>query len=391
MSIRKKKVLMLLKSNISNDSRVIKEASLLNDNNYEVHVIFKIRKNENYKTNFKFNIIPISYPLVNTILPFKIFNHIFTSIKFIIKGIKLKPNIVHSHDHNTLSEGAIISFFTHSKLVYDSHELWSERVPIIVNGRKNIKRIFMRKIEKFAEKILCLRVNCIITVSDSIKNKMFENLLVRKDIQVVSNFYSKKDVKKFSSNIYHELYPDTIGRKIFLYRDNIDIGNFDYPVLGALSKLDSVILAILGNFNNNEKNFIYEILESERKKMIFIPQVPFQKMQEFIYFSDVGLYIKKNVCKNIYYSLPNKIFEYLAFGKPIISSNLLEIEKIVKLYNIGEIYIEGDRNSFLNAANKLLDDDYYRVIQNNVKESFSSHLNWEKESKKLLEVYRSFS
>ena len=93
---------------------------------------------------------------------------------------------------------------------------------------------------------------------------------------------------------------------------------------------------------------------------------------------------------NYYYSLPNKVFDYLQAGLPILASRLPEIEKIINHYKVGD-FIENHKpesiafkiNEMLNAPSLL--EEYKRNCLTAAKE-----LSWLNEKQKLIKVFTNF-
>ena len=59
-------------------------------------------------------------------------------------------------------------------------------------------------------------------------------------------------------------------------------------------------------------------------------------MMEFTRVSDLGLALDKPISDNYKYALPNKVFDYIQAGIPILCSDLIELKNIVQKYNIGK-------------------------------------------------------
>jgi hypothetical protein len=113
---RKIKILMLLKSPVYNDSRVIKEANSLMEAGYDVVVLFSSGEIKDF--DFKFKIKRIIGTKKSDSVFLKLFKNILIIFKMINLGIKSKPDICHCHDLNTLLDGYIISLFCNSKIDY---------------------------------------------------------------------------------------------------------------------------------------------------------------------------------------------------------------------------------------------------------------------------------
>jgi glycosyltransferase involved in cell wall biosynthesis len=104
---------------------------------------------------------------------------------------------------------------------------------------------------------------------------------------------------------------------------------------------------------------------------------------------DAGLSLDKNSNMNYKFSLPNKLFDYLSAGLAVIASDLPEISKILYEYNCGIIIPEVNKVEISNAIKKLREN---RELLSELKQNSviaSKSINWENESLKVEELYRS--
>ena len=108
---------------------------------------------------------------------------------------------------------------------------------------------------------------------------------------------------------------------------------------------------------------------------------------EYTLNSDVGVSLDKSNNLNYLYSLPNKIFDYFKAGIPVVSSDLIEINKIINAFNAGVLIENHQPESILNALSHVLNDKNYETYKKSAS-MVIDQLNWETESQLLINCYR---
>jgi len=104
--------------------------------------------------------------------------------------------------------------------------------------------------------------------------------------------------------------------------------------------------------------------------------------------ADAGLVLEKDTNINYRFSLPNKLFDYLSAGIPVIASNLQQIMNIIARYNCG-IVLPEVTPAEIREAIKIFSGN--RELLANLRKNVvkaSEELNWEKESEKAREFYK---
>jgi len=102
--------------------------------------------------------------------------------------------------------------------------------------------------------------------------------------------------------------------------------------------------------------------------------------------ADIGFSTIENTGLSDYYCLPNKLFEYLMAGLPVIVSNLYELKRIVHNYNLGWVLEENTAEHIKTLIESIKKDDvtlYQASISNAIEE-----FNWEKQEERLLKLYK---
>ena len=113
----------------------------------------------------------------------------------------------------------------------------------------------------------------------------------------------------------------------------------------------------------------------------------FNLFPSYISSSDLGICpIHKNLHHETTY--PNKIFQYLAFGKPIVVSDCKAQKNIVERHNCGLVFKDQNVKNFADKVITLYrDKKLYQKLSNNAKKAINEKLNWEETSKDLIKLY----
>jgi glycosyltransferase involved in cell wall biosynthesis len=111
-------------------------------------------------------------------------------------------------------------------------------------------------------------------------------------------------------------------------------------------------------------------------------------MMRFTKLADAGISLDKDKSLNYRFSLPNKIFDYISAGIPVVSGNLPEIRKIIEAYDCGLIIPEITPGEISRAIIELRDNPELRNrLKNNSANAFAA-LNWKNEQEKVISLYR---
>ena len=103
--------------------------------------------------------------------------------------------------------------------------------------------------------------------------------------------------------------------------------------------------------------------------------------------ADVGIHPIENTCLNHFYCLPNKLFQYIQAGIPVLCSDFPEMRKIVDGYKVGEVFDVEDVNNISNTINIFFEDMEKLMEYKNNCIKASATLNWNIEKIKLLDIY----
>ncbi|WP_459742766.1 glycosyltransferase [Polaribacter sp. OB-PA-B3] len=356
-----KRILISVTNDLSTDQRVAKVCKTLSENNFDVILIGRKLKNSkslsrNYKTK-RFKLL-----FNNGFLFYAEFN-----LRLFLYLLFSKKNYLLANDIDTLLPNYLISKLQNKKLVFDSHELFSE-IPELVH-RPKVKRLWMTLEDKIIPK---LKNNY--TVCDSIA-KHYQNKY-QTNFKTIKNLPFQKELKKGSFNF------DTKNQKIILYQGATNIGRGIQLMIETVKLLDNYIFVIIGDgdeFLNLKLKIASEKLE---KKVFLLGRKTPAELAELTPLADLGISVEEDLGLNYKYALPNKIFDYIQANVPVLVSDLPEMKAIVSKYNVGEVLKNRKPAIIAKQIQQMLENDYLVSIKTAKKE-----LIWENQETDLIQIF----
>ncbi len=364
-----KRVIVSVSNDLVTDNRVNRTCSILNEMGFDVLLVGRLRKKSvsldfrNYKTK-RIKLIFDKGPLFYAELNIRLF--LFLVLK--------KVDILYSNDLDTLPANFFVSKLkSKSKLIYDTHELFTE-VPELEN-RKFAKNTWI-KIEKY----IFPKLQHIITVNESIA-KIYKTIY-GKSILVIRNVPEKYENRIPLSKSKLGL-PE--GKFILIIQGsglNVDRG-IEEAVL-SMQFIDNALLILVGSGDVIPK--VKELVAKNQlsEKVMFFDKRPYLEMMQLTSNANIGLTLDKPLSDNYKFSLPNKLFDYIQAGIPILSSQLIELKKIIDKYDIGCFVETVSPEEIAKNVNFLIEnpDKLNEYKLNCIKAAETE--NWEHEKMKLI-------
>lgn len=412
----------------TNDARVKRECTALSDAGYKVNLIalkdtkdFNMKEHENVKNNFELNRIEKKSIAMNFISKFKTISifivlalnllffslsyfdkqfillfllfilvqisflkmkkirtfiiKISTIVRMVIRGYKEKSAIYHANDLNTLPQAIICAKFRirHSFVVYDSHEVQTDRTGY--NG-KSVKII---------EKLLLMFVDEMIVENETRANYNVE--LYGFKPSILHNYSDLLNIHEYRSARIHEKLDIEENEKILLYQGGIQVGRGLEKLIEAMDYINEGHLVFIGDgkFKNELKIKAKQSLET--KRIHFIDKVPLADLPSYTKDAFIGFQVLQNICYNHFSASSNKLFEYIMAEIPVIACDFPEISKVVNQNKVGIVVDSHDNKDIANAVNKIVNDKKLYEFFKKHTYSTKNLYNWENEKSCLLELY----
>ncbi len=368
--MNKQKVIVSVINDLVTDQRVNRICNTLMDLNFEVVLVGRILKNSlpvdrKYKTkrfNLWFNKGFLFYANYNI--------RLFWFLLF------SKTTLLWSNDLDTLPANFLVSKLKGKKLIYDSHEYFTE-VPELVNRPK------IQKTWQTIERWIFPKLKNVITVSNQIAIEYHEKYKV--NITVIRNLPTKERPITVVKNIKKE------GLKLVIYQGSVNINRGIDHLIDAMQFIENAHLCIIG-----DGDVFSEMTENVKRlnlqhKVTLLGKIPLEILHNYTMQADIGVSLEENVGLNYKYALPNKLFDYINAGIPVLTSKLPEMESIVNSYHVGETVSPILPQVVAEKINELLADPkklaFYSVNCLKAREE----LCWENEVQKLKTLFASLS
>ena len=292
---------------------------------------------------------------------------------------RVPADVFHAHDLDSLWPAAVAARRCRVPLVYDSHELWTEQASLVGRG---IIRAFWRWLERH----LISRVDRTIAVSPSIGG-----ILARRyglgDITILRNLPPSRP-PLLSNRIRRELALDECC-VILLYQGGFLTDNGLSEQISAMATVDSAALVLVGS-GPVEEQLRQQVADAGLTERVhFLARVPFPALHEYTCSADVGLCLIKPSGSSFYYSLPNKLFEYMQAGLPILACESPEIRAVMEETGAGQMVDPADVDAIGRHLRELVSDPELRKRYSAASLRSAPSYTWEKDAEKLVSLYSS--
>ena len=272
-----------------------------------------------------------------------------------------------ANDLDTLLANAMASKLKRKKLYYDTHELFTE-VPELQNAG------FKKKVWLWIERKCIHRPVATYTVCHSIAD--YYNGKYDLNMKVVRNLPTSKEIQPYG------------GREnILLYQGALNMGRGIELLIEMMKHFPDYKLYIAGKgyMDMELKKLASNLNLSDR--VVFTGNLRFDELHALTSRAKIGFSVEQGTSLNYKYALPNKVFDYIQAGTPVVCSNLPEMRAVVDEYAVGEIFAEHDAESLANLVSGMLENPDKLIEYHNNCIVAAKVLNWENEQKILRGIY----
>ena len=374
-----KNIIFLRSTSIKNDSRVLKEVGCLIKHGYNVKVLGWDR-DEFLKNNQSINFDNINIP----IQVFRKKAEYGSGIKNLIKlfqfqvwllynlwKIRKNIDIIHSCDLDTALPARLISKFFKKKMVYDIFDYYIDSHYVPNKMKKIVENTEINIINKADLTIICTEER-----RKQIKKARPKKCIVIYNTPKIGRNNIKQKVMKSSNGKLKIVYVGILQKDRLLKEIGEEIKKYpDFELhIGGFGQLQEYFSELSEKYGN----------------IFYYGQMKYEDVLNLEEDANVLFATYNPEISNHKYSAPNKLYEAMALGKPIIVCKNTGIDELVKNENIG-ISISYDAKKFIEVIENLAENkELQKQWSDNAKKLYNEKYSWKQMEKKLIEEYSLF-
>lgn len=380
-------ILMLVTTDLDFDPRVRNGAIALAEKGFQVSVISPGLPNQQDRLDWGPN---ISFKILSEGCYFLYrFPYYFSRIMLNV-AVKEDPWAIHCHDLNTCLVGIAAAKKTGAHCICDFHEIYSENLSMSLIRRRFVPHSKLKKKWfSLGERAVMKCASEVITVCDSLAEHIQKKFNSTNFVHVIRNIpYFQHTTSKDPINIRKQVGANS-DTFILLYQGGVSASRYLEPVIEAMKFVSNAIFVIRGQGVVEYKPQLLKLAKSMgvEDKIFLLDPVPSDRVVIEASTADAGIWTLKPICLNFECALPNKVYEYLHAGIPLLTANLPEVKKIVEQFDIGLCFNPNSPENIAQAINKMAENpDLCQRFRGNISKTIEANQP-EKEWQKLVSLY----
>lgn len=309
-------------------------------------------------------------------------------MSLLVRGVgqllRIKADMYHAHVERSFPACYLAARLRHKPFILDAPEL-SLSEPRLMRWRR---------LNKLAVKYLSYLMSHStgIIATSRFHGKQMSEYYFAQNITIVRNMPPYREISSKSNKLHSYLQIEQRTR-IALYQGNIQADRGLHVLVRAASFLEpDIVIVMMGKAVAETRSQLEALITSEgvADRVKIIPPVPYEELLNWTASADIGLTVlPPDYSQNIRGCLPNKFFEYLMAGVPVLTSRLEAIVEIIETYDVGKVASSLAPEDLAAAMNAMLADSTGLArMRQNALEVARREFSWEKESQKLIQLYR---
>ena len=355
------RIIISVTNDLATDQRVIKTCDCFNELGYEILLIGRKLKNSP-ELNYSFKTIRFKLLFNRGFLFYAEYN-----LRLFVELLFRKKTILYANDLDTLLPNYLVSRFSSSKLIYDSHEYFTEVPELITRPRV---RAFWIKIEKY----IFPKLKNVITVNYKIAEIYRRKYKV--PVTVIRNIPQPFIAKENDSFTLLDK-----EHKFIIYQGSLNLGRGLELMIDSMRYVRNYKLLIAGDgdISHKLKNQVERLHLQDQ--VVFLGRILPDKLKMITRQAELGLSLEEDLGLNYRYCLPNKVFDYIYAGIPILVSDLPILKELLAENKIGHCLLDRSPQALAAQIENMVLNKH--EFSNGIQKAKAKY-NWNNEQKTLV-------
>jgi glycosyltransferase involved in cell wall biosynthesis len=307
----------------------------------------------------------------------QVFFYAWLYLKILYRGLSSDFDVVHCHDLDTLPLGFLLGKLKGKPVIYDAHESF----PDMLEG--SVPRLVRRGLTRL-ENFLIRRVDLLITVGEKLRHHFVER--GARHSVVVGNWKRLEEFTRSAEqnrNVRRRLGIPEHALTIVCITQLLKDRKIE-ELLQAVEETPEVYVIIGGKGVLQE--FISKAAEAN-PRIVFVGFVSGEEIADYTCAADVVYYGFDPGNPNARFSAPNKLYEALAAGRPLITGAFGEIADVVSDASCGIVLPKYGSQEIRQALERLGDPTVWREMSSNAMRLGLTTMNWKNGEEVLSREY----
>lgn len=323
IEMKQRRIILSVTNDLVTDQRVHRSCTALSEAGYDVTLVGRRLPDS----------VPVErpYKTVRMRLLFrkKAVFYAEYNLRLFLRLLFSPTDAFYANDTDSLPANYLAAVLRRKPLFFDAHEMFPE-VPELV-GRPRVKRFWTRIEDRIFPRLIRphrAAVTVCQSIADIYRKRYGLNMRVVRNVPM--SFPKYNDA---ASQILASLPQD---KRILLYQGAVNVGRGIEWIMAAMPYLPECHLVIAG-VGDTYLQLKAEAAKQGLKNVTFLGRVEPATLHGLTATASLGLSLLENRGLNYYYSLPNRIADFVQSEVPVLATDFPEIRRVVKTYGIGTL------------------------------------------------------